>query len=72
MRFQVRLYRGKQGFAMILAALLVYGMLISTSVCLSAGDEWVKKANMPTARDSLSASVVDGKIYVIGGWVPNT
>jgi RNA polymerase sigma factor (sigma-70 family) len=31
------------------------------------GGEWVKKANMPTARDSCSASVVSGRIYVIGG-----
>ena len=28
---------------------------------------WTKKADMPTARFGLSASVVNGKIYVIGG-----
>jgi len=31
------------------------------------GGTWANKANMPTARDSCSASVVKGKIYVIGG-----
>ena len=31
-------------------------------------DIWTKKANMPTARSSLSTSVVDGKIYAIGGY----
>jgi len=32
-----------------------------------AGDTWTKKADMPTARWGLSTSVVDGKIYAIGG-----
>ncbi|MBI1929803.1 hypothetical protein HYR99_36830 [Candidatus Poribacteria bacterium] len=30
--------------------------------------KWTKKADMPTPRDSLSTSVVNGKIYAIGGW----
>jgi hypothetical protein len=32
------------------------------------GGEWMKKANMPTARNNLSTSAVDGIIYAIGGW----
>ncbi|MEK7395793.1 MAG: kelch repeat-containing protein, partial [Candidatus Poribacteria bacterium] len=32
--------------------------------------KWEQKADMPTARDSFSTSVVDGKIYAIGGWLP--
>jgi RNA polymerase sigma factor (sigma-70 family) len=32
-----------------------------------ATDIWTKKADMPTARAGLSASVVNGKIYAIGG-----
>jgi len=31
------------------------------------GGEWVKRADMPTARFCLASSVVNGKIYVIGG-----
>ena len=30
-------------------------------------DIWTQKANMPTARSGVSVSVVDGKIYAIGG-----
>jgi N-acetylneuraminic acid mutarotase len=30
-------------------------------------DTWTRKADMPTARVTLSTSVVDGKIYAIGG-----
>jgi len=32
-----------------------------------ATDTWTKKADMPTARARLSTSVVDGKIYAMGG-----
>ncbi len=32
-----------------------------------ATDTWTRKADMPTARNALSVSVVDGKIYAIGG-----
>jgi N-acetylneuraminic acid mutarotase len=31
-------------------------------------DKWTKKADMPTPRNGLSTSVVDGIIYAIGGW----
>jgi RNA polymerase sigma factor (sigma-70 family) len=36
------------------------------------GGEWAKKADMPTARGSLSTSVVNGKIYAIGGTANGT
>ncbi len=32
-------------------------------------DTWQTKTPMPTARYGLEANVVDGKIYLIGGWV---
>ncbi|MBA7639906.1 N-acetylneuraminate epimerase [subsurface metagenome] len=37
------------------------------SVSLAAEETWTKKADMPTARLGLSTSVVNGKIYAIGG-----
>jgi N-acetylneuraminic acid mutarotase len=35
-------------------------------------DTWTQKADMPTRRYSLSAAVVDGKIYAIGGSADET
>jgi RNA polymerase sigma factor (sigma-70 family) len=35
------------------------------------GGTWAEKANMPTARTHFSTSVVDGKIYAIGGYTAN-
>lgn len=35
---------------------------------LAEKGKWRKKADMPTAREVLSAAVVNGKIYAIGGW----
>ena len=55
----------------ILATLMLIGLLGFSSISLAAEGEWTKKADMPTARDSLSTSVVDGKIYAIGGWTGN-
>ena len=34
-------------------------------------DTWTEEADMEVPRDGLSASVVNGKIYAIGGWNPN-
>jgi N-acetylneuraminic acid mutarotase len=42
-------------------------LLGMASICMAAGDTWTQKAPMPTARALLSSSVVDGKIYAIGG-----
>ena len=35
-----------------------------------ATDTWTPRADMPTGRSLLSTCVVDGIIYVIGGWAP--
>jgi N-acetylneuraminic acid mutarotase len=36
-----------------------------------ATDTWTRKADMPTARNGVGACVVDGRIYVSGGWDGN-
>ncbi|MHC4500953.1 MAG: Kelch repeat-containing protein [Planctomycetota bacterium] len=48
----------------LFALVLVLGL---TTMSLAAEYNWAQKADMPTARFVHSASVVDGKIYVIGG-----
>jgi hypothetical protein len=47
---------------------LVFSLLLAfSSIVLAEPDRWTKKADMPTARCGLSTSVVNGKIYAIGG-----
>jgi DNA-binding protein HU-beta len=50
---------------MSLAAIL---MICSSDIALA--DDWTEKADMPTARALLATSVVDGKLYAMGGWIP--
>ena len=57
----------KQNFNWILTSFVVGALLCPASVSLGAGDIWTQKANMPTTRLALSSSVVNGKIYAIGG-----
>ncbi|MHC4074694.1 MAG: Kelch repeat-containing protein [Planctomycetota bacterium] len=46
---------------------LVAALLGTASICSAAEGTWIRKADMPTARFGLSTSVVDAKIYAIGG-----
>ena len=47
--------------------LIVFLALGLASVSLAAEDTWTTNSPMPTARYVLSSSVVDGKVYAIGG-----
>jgi predicted secreted protein/N-acetylneuraminic acid mutarotase len=47
-----------------ISIVLVLGMV---SIGLAAEDTWTRKTDMPTARSCHSTSVVNGKIYAIGG-----
>lgn len=57
----------KRYFVWILSALMLIGVLSATSINLAQEKEWTRKAGIPTARWGLSTSVVNGKIYAIGG-----
>lgn len=46
---------------------MLIGLLGFSSTSFAEEGKWTRKADMPTARDSLSTSVVNGKIYLIGG-----
>jgi N-acetylneuraminic acid mutarotase len=58
----------KQNFNWILAGLILSGLLGISSASLGEGDTSTEKTPMPTARLALASSVVDGKIYSIGGY----
>ena len=60
----------KQNFTpkiVLYGALVLVGLLILSSISL-AQEPFTKKTSMPTARLAMGTAVVDGKIYVIGGW----
>ena len=51
----------------VFRAMVWVGLMSLASTGLAAEGVWTKKADMPTARICPSTSVVDGKIYAIGG-----
>ena len=58
----------QQGSCKTLNAICVLvGLLVLVAITWAQGNGWTTKAEMPTARHSLSTSVVDGMIYAIGG-----
>ena len=58
----------QQGSCKTLNAVCVFiGLLGLVSITWAQGNGWTTRAEMPTARHSLSTSVVDGMIYAIGG-----
>ena len=53
----------------IVTAVMAVGMMGATLARASENPSWTYKADMPTARSGLCVSMVDGKIYAIGGGV---
>jgi N-acetylneuraminic acid mutarotase len=59
-----------RGKSSSMSLVLVLAVLLSQArVSLAAGQTWTKRADMPTARYDFATSVVNGKIYAIGGGV---
>ena len=67
MKTQETIHNSKQDSFRIITSLTLIALLGMASVSPGAGDTWTQKAPLPTARSLLSASVVNGKIYAIGG-----
>ncbi|MBM3235315.1 hypothetical protein FJZ31_03340 [Candidatus Poribacteria bacterium] len=56
-------------FTFLTLAIFTFITLLGFSSMTSAQiDTWTRKADMPTPRRYFSTSVVNGKIYAIGGW----
>jgi N-acetylneuraminic acid mutarotase len=53
-----------------LMVVIVINAVATTSIFSQVG-MWVKKQDMPTARYAMASAVVNGNIYVIGGWGNN-
>ena len=47
--------------------IVAFGMISMTPISLVAEDGWTTRADMPTARSGLTTSVVEGRVYAIGG-----
>jgi N-acetylneuraminic acid mutarotase len=60
-------FKHKLSFIALGGVLVFVGLLGTASISLAQSDVWTTKADMPMARYGLSTSVVNGKIYVIGG-----
>jgi len=56
----------KANLIFTLAVLIVIGLLTLAAMSIARADTWQKKANMPAAIWSPTATVVDGNIYIIG------
>ena len=67
MKTQKTTQKMKGNFIWILTSLMLSGLLGMASMSLAVEDTWTTRADMPTARFGLSTSVVNGKIYAIGG-----
>ena len=57
----------KRNFVILSITLILTGLLGFSSISLAQGGQWKKKADMPTARADVAASVVNGMIYAFGG-----
>jgi N-acetylneuraminic acid mutarotase len=58
----------KRKLSCFLILLTLNALLAMAPISTAKEGAWTKKADMPTARWGFSTSVVNGKIYAIGGW----
>ena len=71
MRSEKMVDKERRGFIWTMAVTIFIGLLGISSISLGEEGIWERRADMPTARMAPGVSVVDGKIYVIGGYIGN-
>jgi N-acetylneuraminic acid mutarotase len=59
------------GFSILSETLEAPAGFSSTHLQIPAGDSWLARASLPTARTRLAVGVVDNRIYAIGGFNPS-
>ena len=59
----------KMKFRNLTVFIFITFLIALPSLSFAQEIEWMTKANMPTARSWFSTSVVNGKIYAIGGYL---
>ena len=67
MKTQATTHNTKPNFIRVFSGLIVIALMGFAAIGAAQEDTWTKKADMPTPRYSFSTSVVNGKIYAIGG-----
>jgi hypothetical protein len=71
MRSEKIVDKERRSFIWTMMVTMFVGLLSMNSIGLGEEGIWEQRANMPTARMAPGVSVVDGKIYVIGGYIGN-
>ncbi|MHC4439988.1 MAG: Kelch repeat-containing protein, partial [Planctomycetota bacterium] len=56
------------GIKFVLVGIVIIGFLSMVSVCSALDYAWTQIDNSPTPRLAPTSAVVNGKIYIIGGW----
>ena len=57
----------KNRLGTIIVAIVVVFVMLQIAMAAAPKDSWLTKANMPSAREGLTVTAVDGKIYAIDG-----
>ena len=58
----------KNRLGTIIVAILVVFVMLQIAMAAAPKDSWLSKANMPSIREGLTVTAVDGKIYAIDGY----
>jgi N-acetylneuraminic acid mutarotase len=66
-RWKMKWFNGYR-IKLMLVGFIISGLMGRAGISLAVEDTWTYKTDIPTVRGFTSGTVVDGKIYVIGGF----